>query len=496
MFFSGKGILPDGTRTYNREKRQLFYGGACTMMRSLWSGVAGLKTHQLEMDVIGNNIANVNTTAYKSQATGFSDILYQTVKSGTGGGENVGSTNTSQVGLGSKVASIYTNISAQGSAVTTDNAMDLMITGPSFFIITPDVSGNTVNYSRDGSMTIDANGDLVTQGNGYYVLGTMGTGGIPEGGTVTLSKLNVINRSTEVITGYDADGKAITKMADVLPGEATSETYMKGNLDSDDDVLDEGKSILLEIYGDDGKPYTMRFTVTNAGDDKINTFTLSLTNVKNEDGTTIFSGESNKTDLVYDKHSGVIESATKDGETVTYTKDEKGNITPSQNLNIEVDGVGSFNLDLSYTTNYASSTSGHSSTIYAYKGDTKGQHQGFAQGELTAISFGTDGSVFGRYSNGQTIKKAHIAVAEFNNAMGLEKVGDNLYAESLNSGAAMVMDITKDGGYMNSGVLEGSNVDLAKEFTDMITTQRGFQANSKVITTSDEMLQLLKSLKR
>lgn len=121
---------------------------------------------------------------------------------------------------------------------------------------------------------------------------------------------------------------------------------------------------------------------------------------------------------------------------------------------------------------------------------------GYASGDLTGISFGTDGSIYGRYSNGQTIKKGQIAVAEFANAMGLEKVGDNLYQASLNSGLARVQDITIDGGYMNSGVLEGSNIDLAKEFTDMITTQRGFQANSRVITTSDEMLQILKGLKR
>ena len=133
--------------------------------------------------------------------------------------------------------------------------------------------------------------------------------------------------------------------------------------------------------------------------------------------------------------------------------------------------------------------------MYGYRGNDKGLNQGYPNGELTNISFGTDGSIYGRYSNGQTIKKCQIAVAEFNNAMGLEKVGDNLYAASLNSGAAQIMDITKDGGYMNSGVLEGSNVDLAKEFTDMITTQRGFQANSKVITTSDEMLQILRGLK-
>ncbi|MBQ6415103.1 MAG: flagellar hook-basal body complex protein, partial [Butyrivibrio sp.] len=112
------------------------------------------------------------------------------------------------------------------------------------------------------------------------------------------------------------------------------------------------------------------------------------------------------------------------------------------------------------------------------------------------ISFGTDGSVYGTYSNGQTIKKAQIAVAEFANAMGLEKAGENLYSASLNSGAPRYGYVTENGGYLSSGVVESSNVDLAKEFTDMITTQRGFQANSRVITTSDEMLQILKGLKR
>ena len=139
------------------------------MMRSLWSAVSGLNTHQREMDVIGNNISNVNTTAYKSMATGFQDVLYQTIKYGTGAGQNIGATSASQVGLGSKISSIYTNISAQGSAITTNNVLDLMITGPSFFIVSTD-GGQTANYSRDGSFNIDANGDLVTQGNGYYVM--------------------------------------------------------------------------------------------------------------------------------------------------------------------------------------------------------------------------------------------------------------------------------------------------------------------------------------
>ena len=168
------------------------------MMRSLWSGVAGLKTHQLEMDVIGNNIANVNTTAYKSQATGFSDILYQTVKAGTGASDNLGSTNTSQVGFGSKVSSINMNITKQGSAVLTDNVFDLMITGDSFFCVSSDVSSGTVNYTRDGSFTIDSDGCLVTQNNGFYVMGVMGDGEITDGVTIE-APLALITDDTNTI---------------------------------------------------------------------------------------------------------------------------------------------------------------------------------------------------------------------------------------------------------------------------------------------------------
>lgn len=442
------------------------------MMRSLWSAVSGLNTHQLEMDVIGNNISNVNTTAYKSQATGFQDVLYQTIKSGSGAGQNTGAISATQVGLGSKVSSVYTNISAQGSMQTTGNALDLMITGPSFFIVTPDNA--TRNYSRDGSFAIDANGDLVTQGNGYYVMGVMGEGGVTNGATVT--KLNVINRVS--VPGKNPTDPA--RMIDYMAGSPTTQAYFKGNIDSDDPSLKEGKGLAFEIYGNDGKPYTLKFTIDTAKDDDPSTFNLNLDSVIDEDGKKVTIDQFEPIKLEYDKHNG--------------------RLTSGDNVQINVRGeganIGSFNLDLSNTTNFASSMSGHNSTIYAYKGDTQGLNKGYPEGELTQISFGTDGSIYGRYSNGQTIKKGQIAVAEFNNAMGLEKVGDNLYAASLNSGAAQVMDVTTDGGYINSGVLEASNVDLAKEFTDMITTQRGFQANSRVITTSDELLQVLKGLKR
>ncbi len=445
------------------------------MLRSMWSGVTGLKTHQLEMDVIGNNIANVNTTSYKAQSTGFQDILYQTMKSGMTATQNIGAINASQVGLGVKMASINTSIAAQGSAVTTNNALDLMINGDSFFVIE---SGGVNNFSRDGSFTIDADGYLVTQSDGYYVKGVAG-------GSVTTAAPDRLQVIRKVGVDLNEDGIITqSEFVDTMPGAATTASYMKGNVDSLDSNLAEGRNISLDVYGSDGKTYTVNFNLTDAGDEEDNTFRLTVSSVLNENGERITSNYYPVADLVYDKSDGTLSTV---------------NGSDDLTLNIGLTGDASavnFTLDLQYTTNYAGAASGHHSTINAYKGDARGENKGYPRGVLNGISFGTDGSIYGEYSNGQSLKKGQIAVAVFNNAMGLEKIGDNLYAQSPNSGNAQYQDITKDGGYMQSGVLEGSNVDLAKEFTDMITTQRGFQANSKVITTSDEMLQILKGLKR
>ncbi|MBP3824524.1 MAG: flagellar hook-basal body complex protein, partial [Butyrivibrio sp.] len=158
------------------------------------------------------------------------------------------------------------------------------------------------------------------------------------------------------------------------------------------------------------------------------------------------------------------------------------------------DGVaGHMTIDFSTVTNY--NTSG-SSTIKAVKGDKKSLNTGRAVGEMNGVNVSTDGQIFATYSNGQTKLLGQIASAEFANASGLAKEGDNLYSSTLNSGEATIQDITTDGGYMNTGVLEMSNVDLSREFTEMITTQRGFQANSRIITVSDTLLEELTNLKR
>ncbi len=601
------------------------------MMRSLWSAVSGLNTHQMEMDVIGNNISNVNTTSYKAQATGFQDILYQTIKAGGAASQFRGSTNITQVGLGTKMGSITTNITKQGSAMITDNVFDLMITGQSFFMIGNVANGRTTQtsattrsyevdrvsngYSRDGGFELDAWGYLVTKNTGYYVLGARNDDAIGKNAAdqKPIQVMNVVEE-LDPITG---EWKKVIR--DIVEGTPTGEAYLKGNIDKDDTNLNEGKNILLEIYGADGGTYTLKFKLTDAEDSDDSTYEISIESIMDSEGNSVNNLYKNESlILTYDKHDGTLlglspkpyyfkrdftetyddnnnvtatsfslagsignirdavtitgtdgishsvgfamESSDGEGDYLFYLyypyTDADGNATTAYSDPIELDydevtgalltidgqpvseytfefaeelNMGELTIDFSdstktiadeqgytfkfggeaagklgqslyvdfaNTTNYASAMSGHSSTIYAYKGNVDGLNKGYPSGELTGFSFGTDGSIYGKYSNGQSIKKGQIAVAEFANAMGLEKIGDNLYAESLNSGNAMCQDVTANAGYISSGALEGSNVDLSKEFTDMITTQRGFQANSRVITTSDEMLQTLKSLKR
>ena len=454
---------------------------------------------------------------------------------------------------------------------------------------------------------IDAEGCLVTQNSGYYIMGMMGNRDIPEEGTVELERLELVNERTKTIAG-----------------SATGEAYLKGNIDRDDEALVEGKTVMLDIFGADGNTYTLKFKITDAGDKADNTFTASIDSILDKDGNVIENsfGDQEVT-LIYNMHDGTLEdvipdlyysfystgqqtdaqgrvTATnfayenivgymKEEVTVTGTDGERyslsfnmyrdydsdadytfsldsvtklsgdgaGRTTSVTNLKasldfdditgqlVTIDGenktnfsfnfeetnlpIGTLNFDFSeaeryindgrtyefdfggdtegklgetltvdfgHVTNYASSLGGHHSVISAYKGDDQGLNKGYANGEMSGLSFSDNGGVFAQYTNGQTVKIAQMVFARFNNAMGLEKIGENLYAASLSSGAAEPVDIVRDGGSLSSGVLEGSNVDLAKEFTDMITTQRGFQANSKVITTSDEMLQLLRDLKR
>ncbi len=433
------------------------------MVRSLWSGVAGLKTHQTEMDVISNNISNVNTTAYKSQQMNFTDLLYQAKKSATAATATRTGTNATQVGLGARTGAIMTMIGAQGSVQTTNNAFDLSITGDSFFTV---ADADHIWYTRDGSFTIDGTGYLVNQNQGLYVLGWRSADGFTVDTTGNLQNLQLISDDNKT-----------------LEGEATTAVTFSGNLDRYDSQLstDEGRVVAIEVYGTDGERYTIKYSFTDAGDDIATTFAATVTGVMDANGNAIdYTDNVGTVNLIYNAANGTFTSA---------NGNENGIVAFAFGGN-----VGTINVDFSSTTSYAAKN--NTSTVTAARGDINGNNEGYPEGAMTGVTIGTDGTITASYGNGQFRIIGQLAVAEFINATGLQLDGNNLYSATGNSGDPQYMVVTADGGYMSSGTLEMSNVDLATEFTNMITTQRGFQANSRVITVTDTLLEELKNLKR
>ena len=543
------------------------------MMRSLYSGVAGLKTHQIKMDVIGNNIANVNTTSYKSQSISFSDMLYQTTQSASGANaeSGMGGTNARQLGLGSKSGAISTAITSQGSAQTTNNPFDIMITGSSFFVVS---NGITNFFTRDGSFCVDGAGNLVMAATGYTVMGWQA------------------DDDGKIIANTVSPLKVMAPDKQTFPPEATSKGIVSGILDKNDTNVHSknGKIISMAMYDNLGYKYSAKFSM-HAIDADAGKYYIQLDGLADSDGnaydaTMTFGSTINApgadtfTKSQVGENYVVAKVGTEYGvyEKTQYQDYEKDNTKPLTNLMpdpitdvnavlalygqeanyTEANGYsnlsGSFNKEtgeftLSYEkkvdnamfiqydpdngkfagigTNASSLTAtqntatlsfkeenfstisidfsastmfnnGGTSTISATNGDADGVGSGRKLGEMSGISIAKDGIISATYDNGQMRVLGQIAVANFANAAGLEKAGDNLYSQTMNSGEfdGIGVDITTGGGYMTTGVLEMSNVDLSAEFTEMITTQRGFQANSRIITTSDTLLEELVNLKR
>ena len=234
------------------------------MMRSLYSGVAGLKTHQTKMDVIGNNIANVNTTSFKSQSITFSDLMYQTTQTASGATETKGGVNARQIGLGAKSGAINTAIEGQGATQTTNNPFDIMITGKSFFVVN---NGNSNLYTRDGSFYVDGAGNLAMQSNGYFVMGWAAQED-PETGEISVNK----NGGLTNLQIMSADNSTYSPAS-------TTAALVSGNIDDHDTnvISDDGKTITLEFYDNKGYLYTGKFTLKDTGEDHL--FSLELTSI-------------------------------------------------------------------------------------------------------------------------------------------------------------------------------------------------------------------------
>ncbi len=595
------------------------------MMRSLFSGVSGLKTHQTRMDVIGHNIANVNTVAYKSSNMTFAALMSQTTQkaSGANASTGTGGVNPRQIGLGVKTSAINVNITGQGASQSTGNPFDIMITGENFFIVN---NGQENYFTRDGSFYVDGAGNLAMTSIGYNVMGWQvdeETGAIKQDSVSALRIMNSANM--------------------YYPPEATTQGYMSGIIDKlDSDVTSStGKVVNFSFYDSLGYSYTAKFVFrqSDTANDAKNIYSMELDKITDSDGNEVqmtpeqkaavfgatqtqdmagkvtfgknytwtngvlsdpdgneianitniranqeftpqtptgaaaisveeqlnniakaygYEGSTeNFLNLVYEvtpanpnatppttavtctiedmilgenDSSGAtapgLETLALDtdnsfntvgrefqGVTVIYDpksgtfqrveggKTPEGGSTASVvTLNLSNVGNGNFeniDIEMAGTTNVNNKGT---STIGATNGadDEFSTGSGRRNGAMNGVSIQQNGMIYASYDNGMTKLLGQIATAKFANASGLEKLADNLYSTTLNSGSfdGVGVDITAEGDYMSTGQLEMSNVDLSSEFTEMITTQRGFQANSRIITVSDTLLEELTNLKR
>ena len=550
------------------------------MMRSMYSGVSGLKTHQTKMDVIGNNIANVNTVGFKSSSVTFSEIMYQNLSGASGPNAltGTGGVNAKQIGLGVTTGSTSVNITGAGASQTTGGAFDIKLndtnSATSFFIVS---NGSGTQFTRAGSFYVDGAGNLCMTSTGYNVMGWQvdpTTGDIRKD---TVSALRVMSE------------KNMTSAP-----EATVNGRCEGVLDknSTDVTSEAGQAMNLSFYDALGYSYVAKFAIKETNRDT-GEYTVELTDILDSTNKSILDQtkydsvtgtydpdylgdifgavksqtktytpragwttvdaannifEYNATYYRYDAAAGnLVEVADNGGGNyvqvpggTTKTLAEAFGVSPyatgitmtngvvtanvsGANYTLKFnpdDGVfdyigangqdnvflnlkdtlgGNFeDIDIDFTgTKWFDN--GGSSTIGMDKGDVDGKTgTGKKLGDMIGVFVDTNGKIYGSYENGNTILLGQIAVAQFANAMGLEKVGDNCYTTTLNSGEfdGIGVDITAGGGTMSTGMLEMSNVDLSSEFTEMITTQRGFQANSRIITVSDTLLEELINLKR
>ena len=552
------------------------------MMRSMYSAVSGLKTHQTKMDVIGNNIANVNTVAFKSSSVVFQDVLYQMTSnaSGANAATGTGGVNAKQIGLGVTTGATNLSITTSGAAETTGRAFDIRLSDQSttnFFVVN---NGSENLFTRAGSFYVDGAGNLCMTSTGYTVMGWQvdpTTGNIKKD---TVSALRVMQTSN------------LTSAP-----EATTQANVSGIIDKNDkDVLsDNGLVKTLTFFDNLGYSYTARFAMKSTGTD--GKYTVELEKILNSDGTTFYDpatsqvkledvfgsktadatlgtynqvqsgyyydatqkkfyvgSNNNGTELewdaatptfkekndptnthslkqVYGISNGMVEKikngakatvddttgkltisgdvtdyaidfSTKDGTFTGVGARTSNNKTNSVTLNMSKLGNNPTQFD-DITIDFSGlkdANNGGKSTAVMSTGsiDDGVTGKGKKLGAMIGISIDNNGLITGTYDNGNTETLGQIAVAQFANASGLEKVGENCYRTTLNSGEfdGIGVEISADGSSMTSGELEMSNVDLSTEFTQMIITQRGFQANSRIITTSDTLLEELVNLKR
>ena len=581
------------------------------MLKSLFSGVAGLQSHQVAMDVESNNIANVNTIGFKYSRANFSDLLAQTKAIATAPQGQLGGKNPVQVGLGSTVNSM-TRIFSQGSIQNSDKNTDVAIQGDGFFIISPD-GGNTYKYTRAGDFKFDAGGNFVDN-NGFIAQGWLRdpkTGKVDS--TAPIEDINIppglttpANPTTDVTLKANLNsGPLVTSFSRAYPIDTSGNvTDYNGNSVNSGDVgfmfnsngeafsLQDGQGVQISYDGGNSyKSYTYKTSNPNTGNGEFQTLKELRDNIAND-----VSSASNGATASVDDHGKIkidnsagsapldikVKPITSNGTTentrflttmralegslpntsgaVAYSQDFNA-ATHSSSIDI-FDSLGTkhtlrtafrkvsaskwdmtitvpdpatistsapknqktgsitFNTDGSLSTYDPTSVSftGNNGsapnqtvklsfgtpnkfdgmTSFDSKSATSGISQnGYTGGDLVGIRIDQSGTLIGSFSNGRSFGLAQIGMAKFTNNEGLSSEGGNVYNQTANSGDPIIGTAATAGrGFIQSSALEASNVDLSRALTQLIVIQRGFQANGKTITTSDQLLQTLIGLKQ
>lgn len=546
------------------------------MPNSLFTGVSGLLAHQRRLDIVANNLANINTAAYKTNRGVFADLFYETVQAATSGNDlNVGGTNPNQIGTGVKIAQITKNFT-QGNLESTGQPFDFALDGDGFFVVN---NGTNTYYSRAGAFSLDQSGYLVDPATGFHVtrFGTLGEGNTTDPGFQVAgdTRINVpigTNIPGQATTEIELDGNLDSTAEGPLPqilasafpflvtGAAATTTTLLNDLDTNSTDYILGDTLDISGTNADGSAFSTTLAVGPAstiGDivNAVNGVVVGATATLDTDGSLILtaddtgeaslsllindsSGNTGETDFV--SHRMIQTQAGTLGETFTGVFDFFDLQGADHSLTFEFRKTGNNTWDLAFTMNsLEGSISNGNFTSIVFNDDgslnlssftnnavitaningiaTPQQieitiedltqiatdfeilpsQDGFAPSELVSVQVNSDGVLQGVTTNGQLLPVARLAVAKFSNSQGLTAVGNSYFENSLNSGQAQIGAATTGGrGAIRGGQLEGSNVDVAYEFTQLIVAQRGFSANARTISVADEVLEELTNIVR
>ncbi|HEX4607550.1 MAG TPA: flagellar hook protein FlgE [Urbifossiella sp.] len=415
-------------------------------LNALFIGASGLQANSSALDVVGQNLANLNTTGYKSQRALFQDLVYQTMNTGSAPSGSLGGTNPTQEGTGVQIGALG-SLFQQGSVTPTGRSLDAAIQGDGFFEVS---NGQSTQFTRSGAFDVDAGGFLVDPNTGFRV-----------------QRTGSVGESTPTAPGFQVSGDNDIRVpfGAGLPGIETGSVTLQGNL-SNSMAVGATTTAAIQVYDSQSTPRALTMTFTKTAD---NTFNVTA-----------------------DIGGG---TATVTGNPITF--DSSGLLTGPASLSVALSGLtGAANQTVSLNLG----TPGQSTGITQFGGASTAAavtQDGSGFGTLTGVSFTNDGTVQGQFSNGRTTPIAQLAIAGFNNESGLLRGGNNYFSASAASGQAIVGPAGSGGrGTVQGGSLEGSNVDVASEFSKLIIAQRGFQVDAQTITAANETLQTLANIIR